>query len=110
MGMAEYVPIVRHFRDLPNDPQSPAMRRMRRSIDPSNGTDWSVLLDKSPDEKNPIVLIAPTMTGKSTEMRQEARRRAARGELAIFAEATAIVDGVAENLGSDDSRVFDTWN
>jgi hypothetical protein len=82
---------------------------MRRRLDYPNDMDWAALLDASPDEKRPIVLIAPSMTGKSTEMRQEATRRAGRGELAIFAEATTIVDGVAQSLSADDSRVFDAW-
>jgi hypothetical protein len=107
---AVYVPIVRYFRDLTDDPQSATTRRMRRRINPEHGVDWASLLGASPDEKRPIVLIAPSGTGKSTEMREEARRRAAAGESAIFAPAASVVDGVAGRLGADASRVFQEWS
>jgi hypothetical protein len=42
-------------------------------------------------------------------MRAEAERRSRGGELAIFAEATAIVDGVAANLHAADAQIFSAW-
>jgi hypothetical protein len=63
-----------------------------------------------PEQSDPIVLLAPSGYGKSTEVLQQARRLRTEGVCAIAATAVAItVEGLREGLDAENRDRLDAW-
>jgi len=103
-----YVSITRHFRDDGTEPRSWLTRRMMRSSGVGAPLDWDALL--AVGATLPLVLVAPTRTGKSTELRHQASKLRRQGRCAVYADATAIVDGGLDGgLDGDDRAEYERW-
>lgn len=102
-----YVDIVRSFEDIGEESPAPLLRRMRRQW--SRPLTWEQLLAK--DAAAHVVLVAPSGSGKTTEMQAQARRLRGEGRHAIFASARSIVDhGFEDRLESEeDANALAAW-
>jgi hypothetical protein len=101
----DYVDIVRYLRDLGDDgAHDTASRRLMRAIRPDDG--MTVASPIQGDTLAPIVLVAPSGTGKTTEFRQQARRIRASGRAAVFAEATCILASPEMDLDLEERAAF----
>jgi hypothetical protein len=104
----EYVAIVRHFADTDKEAVAPDVRRIMRSWPSRKTVTWKELLEG--DQPTPIVLIAPSQTGKSTEFEQQARRLRAVGQNAVCCAAAAIVEGIEAGLTGDEKAAYRGWS
>jgi len=102
-GIDDYIEIVRHVRSLEDDNATTA-RRWVRARRADAGTTLTGLVQA--DTLEPIVLVAPSGTGKTTEFRQLARRLRASGRAAVFAEAAGIVASPEMDLDTDEQVAF----
>lgn len=86
----EYVDIPRYVREIDdNVAMGNATRALLRRYNPDRAKTLSIELDA--DSPEPLVLIAPSGTGKTTELRNQARRMRSLGKPAVFSEALGIV-------------------
>lgn len=96
----DYVEIDRHVRDLGDDgPADSSARRWLRARRSDTEDTLAGLVQA--DTLQPVVLIAPSGTGKTTEFRQQARRLRSSGRAAVFAGASAILATPAMDLGDE---------
>jgi hypothetical protein len=96
----DYVEIDRHVRDLGDDgPADSSARRWLRARRSDTEDTLTGLVQA--DTLQPVVLIAPSGTGKTTEFRQQARRLRSSGRAAVFADASAILATLAMDLGDE---------
>jgi hypothetical protein len=95
----EYVDIVRHFRDLHDEPLPPATRRVLRGL--TKPVTWERLLS-SPSKH--LVLVAASGTGKTTEMENQARRLRGEGRYAVFRTARTIAEFGLDGGGLDSAE------
>jgi hypothetical protein len=101
----DYVDVVRYVRDLGDHGGADiASRRLVRALRPDAGTTLASLVQG--DTLDPIVLVAPSGTGKTTEFRQQARRRRASGRAAAFAEASSILASPEMDLDTNERGAF----
>lgn len=103
-----YIEIVRHFREPENDPTSAVSSRMRRAMElEPKSKDWNALLPVG--SILPVVLVAPSRTGKTLELQNEARRLRAANRFAVYASAPDIVDGFLDGLDQVELKEFERW-
>ena len=104
--MRGYVAITRHFRNVTDELLATPVRRLMRAL-PRESQTWASLLNG--EATDPLVLVAPSGAGKSTEFENQAIALRQQGKLAVFAEARAIVDGISQGLSQDDEAIYDKW-
>lgn len=100
-GPDDYVEIARHIRDLGDEVIFDATsRRLLRALD----TDGRLTLAKrlEDDKSEPLVLIAPSGTGKTTEFQRQARRLRSIGRTAVYSEALGIIASPEMDLDEDE--------
>lgn len=102
-GIDDYIEIVRHVRIVEED-TTKTVRRLVRARRADAGATLAGLVQA--DTLHPIVLVAPSGTGKTTEFRQLARRLRASGRAAAFAEAAGIVASPEMDLDTDERVAF----
>jgi hypothetical protein len=103
---SDYVNIVRYFRDV-DEAWLRSVPRRFSSLGDDNRVTWSHLLD--PSARRPIVLIASSGAGKTEELRAQAVRLRNAKRHAVYAEATALLDGVESALAHEESVHLDRW-
>lgn len=107
--MPLYVEIVRRFRDLGDRPVEPHLRRAIARWGETRAVTWDALL--AVGKIDHIVLVAPAMTGKSTEMTHQASRLRLRGRHAVYADAKAVArSGFEAALRGDDAAAWRQWH
>jgi hypothetical protein len=107
-----YVPIIRHFRDVSEEPTDGRTRRMLRAMGGVKRTTWRNLLRPDAQEaaRNVVVLAAPSGAGKSTEIARQAERLRRDGHAAFLAEAGAVAtDGVRAALDAASAAALESW-
>lgn len=86
----DYVDIPRYIREIDdNAAMGSEARALLRRFNPERVKTLSSELEA--ETSHPVVLIAPSGTGKTTELRNQARRMRSEGKPAVFAEALGIV-------------------
>jgi hypothetical protein len=101
-----HVEITRYFREWNEEQQDPRVRRILRGRPPE--TTWSTLV--APDAKRLVVLVAPSGSGKSAEMRRQAARLREAGHLGVFADARSVADfGFTQALDEAEADTFRLW-
>jgi hypothetical protein len=82
----DYVSIKRHMRSVDTDPV-PAVLRAAFRQEPKT---WNTLV--APDSTKHVVLVAPSGSGKTTELKRLAARLRAQGRLAAYATAKGLAE------------------
>jgi hypothetical protein len=100
------VELHRRFSDLTNaELEAPELLALRNEQSFSSGDDWTALL-RCPR----VVLLAEAGSGKSVEMREQARRLMAEGTPAFFVALEALdKENLPELISPDENRAFLAW-
>jgi hypothetical protein len=105
MPSDDYVSIVRHVRELGEEGTSGTIsRKFLRALRSDGETTLASLLDAN--TLDPVVLVAPSGTGKTAELRHHASRLRAAGRSAAFAEALGILAPSQMDLDPDEQAAF----
>ena len=102
--MTNYIEVVRHFVKLgPELDEYPAWFPRK-----GDRLTWKHVLGN--DHNEPVVLLAPSGYGKSTEVLQQARRLRSEGCYAITSTAVALAtDGLRDGLDPENRNFLDDW-
>ncbi len=102
--MPDYIEAVRHFFKLGSQLEEHPAWIPRRG----GGLTWKQVL--RPEQNDPVVLLAPSGYGKSTEVLQQARRLRTEGMRAIAATAVAVAaEGLRGGLDAENREQLDAW-
>lgn len=104
--MTDYIDLQRRFRDAADeDPVDPGYGALLGEHGVGEGIGWPDLL-----ESDRVVLLAEAGSGKTMEMRAQARRLVEEGKAAFFAPVEYLDrEPFADLLPAEDSARFETW-
>lgn len=104
--MHQYVDISRRFRDLTKaELEEPELLASFNEHDFPSPTDWPELL------RHPrVLLLAEAGSGKTAEMREQAKHLATEGKFAFFVPLESLDrDNLTDLLSAEEGRAFDAW-
>jgi hypothetical protein len=105
-----YVPIERRFRSVSDGPLDPQVARWLDGRAPQ-GKRWGELLDPTMGVSQWVVLMAPSGSGKTTEVLAHAERLRAGGLFAFWVDAGALaINGFSASLHANEKELLDRWH
>ncbi|MFZ5895588.1 MAG: hypothetical protein ACOY0T_31310 [Myxococcota bacterium] len=106
--MLPYVPIVRHFRDVADEPKDGFTRQMFGAFD--RPVTWADILTPAAGAPHAIVLVAASGTGKTADVQHLVQQLREAGEFALYCDAGAVAaNGLRDSLAGVDVDLFEMW-